>query len=144
MSAVFPLLSRYLTNYHAMEAYGGTRGIAQRILNLGTRWKWVAASRPGRFAPGVRDAGIRSIGGWVSSRAGLDAVRKKEKSRNCYISEITQRTTVKFSIQNIIWKLFDEFHSAFIGTMHPYILQDPQVVLHEFLKKWFIVSKIVT
>jgi len=29
-------------------------GISPRFLNLGTRWKWVAASRPGRFTPGKK------------------------------------------------------------------------------------------
>jgi hypothetical protein len=27
---------------HAMQAYGGRSGVAPLILNLGTRWKWVA------------------------------------------------------------------------------------------------------
>jgi hypothetical protein len=32
-----------------------------------------SASRPGRFAPGGRTAGIHWIGGWVNPRTGLDS-----------------------------------------------------------------------
>jgi len=38
-----------LTEHHAMKVYWGSRGIAPRILDLGTRWKSV--SRPGHFTP---------------------------------------------------------------------------------------------
>jgi hypothetical protein len=36
-----------------------------------------SASRPGRFNPGERAPGTHWIGGWVSPRAGLDAVQNK-------------------------------------------------------------------
>jgi hypothetical protein len=32
-------LSLFLTKHHAMKAYWGRRGIAPRILDLGTRWR---------------------------------------------------------------------------------------------------------
>jgi len=31
-----------------------SEGIAPRILNLGTRWRWVVSSLPGRFTPEER------------------------------------------------------------------------------------------
>ena len=31
---------------HALKAYGGRRGIAPLILNLGTRWRWVVSFTP--------------------------------------------------------------------------------------------------
>jgi hypothetical protein len=34
--AKFPL---YLTKHHTIKTYGGSGGIAPRILDLGTRWK---------------------------------------------------------------------------------------------------------
>jgi len=38
-----------LIKHQAMKTYGGV-GIAPRILNLGTRWRWLPLS-PGRFTP---------------------------------------------------------------------------------------------
>jgi hypothetical protein len=52
----------------------GSSGIAPRIIDLGIRWRWVVASRPGRFTPRERAPGTCWIGGWVGPRAGLDAV----------------------------------------------------------------------
>jgi hypothetical protein len=37
-----------------------------------------SASRPGRFTSGDRAPGTHWIGGWMGSRAGLDAVTKRE------------------------------------------------------------------
>jgi hypothetical protein len=41
-------LSLCLTKHHAMKTYYGSGGIASRILDLGTRWRWVVSftSRP--------------------------------------------------------------------------------------------------
>jgi hypothetical protein len=38
------------------------------ILDLGTRWRWVLASRPGRFTPGERASGTNWIGSWVRQK----------------------------------------------------------------------------
>jgi len=38
-------------NYHAMETYRGCGFTDLRILNLGTKQRWVISSRPGRFNP---------------------------------------------------------------------------------------------
>jgi len=43
-----------------------------------------SASRAGHFTPAVRVPGTHWIGGWVSRRAGLDAVAmRKKKSHHC-------------------------------------------------------------
>jgi hypothetical protein len=34
-----------------MKAYWGSGGVAPRILDLGSRWKWVVSFTPGRFIP---------------------------------------------------------------------------------------------
>jgi hypothetical protein len=39
-------LSLTLTTYHAMKMNWGSEGTAPRILNLGTRWKWVVSFAP--------------------------------------------------------------------------------------------------
>jgi hypothetical protein len=67
-----------------MKTYWGSIGIAPRILNLGIRWRWVVISLPGRFTLRERAPGIHWIGGWVSPRAGLDAVVKRKMSSPCW------------------------------------------------------------
>jgi hypothetical protein len=57
-----------------------------------------SASRPGRFTLGERVPGTHWIGGWVSPRAGIDAVAKREFSNPC--------REVLFSWQGVI-------HSAY-------------------------------
>jgi hypothetical protein len=55
----------------------GSGGIAPPFLTLkldGDEW---SASRPGRFTPGERAPGSDWIGGWVDSRADLEAVEKR-------------------------------------------------------------------
>jgi hypothetical protein len=47
------------------------------FFDLGTSWRWVVTSRPGRFAPVERRASsTHCIGGWVGPRAGLDDMEK--------------------------------------------------------------------
>jgi hypothetical protein len=54
-------------------------GIAPRILNLGTRWRWVVSLTPRPlYTPGERAPGTHWIGDLVSPRAGLDAVTKRK------------------------------------------------------------------
>jgi hypothetical protein len=45
-----------------VQWYMGSRGIAPRILDLGTRWE-LSASRPGRFTPRERAPGTHWTGG---------------------------------------------------------------------------------
>jgi len=54
-------------------------GIAPRILNVCTRWRWGSASRPGRFTSGERAPGTHRRGCWVGPRDGLNAVVKGKK-----------------------------------------------------------------
>jgi hypothetical protein len=56
----------------------GSGGIAPRILNLGTRWRWVVSS--GHLPPKKEPPSLptRSIGGWDCPRAGLDVVAKRK------------------------------------------------------------------
>jgi hypothetical protein len=61
-----------------MDTYWGSGGIAPRILDVGTRWRW-SASRPGRFTPRERDSGTHWIGGFVGPRAVLDTAVVKRK-----------------------------------------------------------------
>jgi hypothetical protein len=70
---VVPVL---LTEHHVMKAYWRSGGIAPRILNLVTRWRWVVSFTPRYFAPRERSPGTDWLGGWVGPRAGLDTVVK--------------------------------------------------------------------
>jgi hypothetical protein len=44
-------LSLCLTKYHAMKTYWGSGGIAPRILDLGTRWRWMVSFTPRPLYP---------------------------------------------------------------------------------------------
>jgi hypothetical protein len=48
------------------------------ILNLGIIWRWVVSFTPLPLYPRGKSPGVHLIRGWVGSRAGLDAVEKKE------------------------------------------------------------------
>jgi hypothetical protein len=66
-----------LTNHHAMEAYWGWMYSSTHSLTSaldGGEW---SASRPGRFIPRERPS-TRWIGGWVGTRAVLDAAVKRK------------------------------------------------------------------
>jgi hypothetical protein len=68
-----------LSEHHAMKTYWGSWGLTLRILDLGTRRRWVASfTRPGRFASKERAPGTYCVGGWVGLRAGLDTVVKRK------------------------------------------------------------------
>jgi len=61
-----------------MKTYWGRGSIAPRILDLGTRWRWLVRFTPGGFTPRGRAPGTHWIRGWVGPRAGLDAVVKRK------------------------------------------------------------------
>jgi hypothetical protein len=65
---------RFLTEHHAIKTYysGGTE---PRILDLGTRWRWVVSFTHWPLYPTERAAGTHWIGGWVGPRAVLDKTR---------------------------------------------------------------------
>jgi hypothetical protein len=66
-----------------MKAYWGSGNIAPRILDLGTRWRWVVSFTPGRFTPRERAPGTHRLGGCVGPRADVDAVAKRMETRVC-------------------------------------------------------------
>jgi hypothetical protein len=84
-----------------MKTYLGNRGITPRILDLGTRWRWVVSFTAGRFIPREKAPGTHWIGGWVGLRAVLDVVvnrkipspRRELNSRTPIIQPIAQRYT---------------------------------------------------
>jgi hypothetical protein len=61
-------LSLCLTKHHAMNTYWRSGGIAPRILNLSTRWRWMVSFMPVRFTPRERAPGTRWIWGWVEGK----------------------------------------------------------------------------
>jgi hypothetical protein len=64
----------FLTEHHAWR-HIGEWGVAPRILDLGTRWRWLVS-----FTPRERAPGTHWIGGCVGPRASLDAVVKRKFS----------------------------------------------------------------
>jgi hypothetical protein len=63
--------------------YMGEWCYSSTILDLSTRWRWVVSSKPQHFSPGeISPPSTHWRGGWVDSRAGLDA-REKRKIFPC-------------------------------------------------------------
>jgi hypothetical protein len=61
-----------------MKAYWGSGGIVPRILDLGSRWRWVISFTPRPLYPQGKSPGTHWIGGWVAPRAVLGAVVKRK------------------------------------------------------------------
>jgi hypothetical protein len=57
-------LSLCLTKHHTMKTSWKSGVINPRILDLGTSWRELSSSRPGRFTPRKRTPGTHWIGGW--------------------------------------------------------------------------------
>jgi hypothetical protein len=71
---MYPLFNEVTSNEDVL----GSGCIAPRILDLGTRWRWVVSFTPDRFTPGVRTPSIHRIGCWVAPRSSLYAVARKK------------------------------------------------------------------
>jgi len=56
----------------------GSGGIAPRIINLSTGWRWVVSLKPRPLYPLRKSPGTHWTGGWEGPRVGLDAVAKRE------------------------------------------------------------------
>jgi hypothetical protein len=69
-------LSLCLTKHHAMKTYWRNGGLAPRILDLGTRRRWVVTFTPRQHYPREADPGTNCIEGWVDNRAVLDTAGK--------------------------------------------------------------------
>jgi hypothetical protein len=54
----------------------GSGGVAPRILNFGTRWRWVVSFTYRPLYSRLKSPGIHWVEGWVGPRPGLDAVAK--------------------------------------------------------------------
>jgi hypothetical protein len=73
-------LTLCLTKHHAMKTYWGSGSIAPRILDLGTRWRWVVSFTTRPLYHRERAPGTHGIG-WVGSWVVLDAVVKRKIPR---------------------------------------------------------------
>jgi hypothetical protein len=79
-----------------MKTYWVNGGIATRILDLGTRWRWVVSFTPREGAPSTH-----WIGGWVSPSAVLNAAvkrkiprpRRESNPRTPIVQPVAQRYT---------------------------------------------------
>jgi hypothetical protein len=66
------------------EGILGGGGIALHILDLVTRWRWVVSFTPGPLYPQVKRPWYPLVRrGWVGTRAGLDAVVKRNIPSPC-------------------------------------------------------------
>jgi hypothetical protein len=75
------MLSLCLTKHYAKKTYCGSAGIAPRILDLGTRWRWVVSFTPRPLYPqGKSPYNLldRRLGGPLS-RSGRDGEEKNSQ-----------------------------------------------------------------
>jgi hypothetical protein len=61
-----------LLKHYAMTCWG-SGGIAPRIINLGTRWRWMVS-----LMPRLPYSGTHWIGDWMGPRSGLDLVTRRK------------------------------------------------------------------
>jgi len=73
----------HLIKHLTIKMYWGSGGIASGILNLDTRGKWVVSFTPQPLYPQGRVPGTHCAGGWVGTRAGLDAAGKRKSPSPC-------------------------------------------------------------
>jgi hypothetical protein len=85
------------------EGVLGSRGIAPRILDLGTRWRGVVSFTPDRFTPRERAPGTHLIGSWVGPRSRLDAIVKRKIPSPCQGIElpIIQPVAQRYTVANV-------------------------------------------
>jgi hypothetical protein len=84
-----------------MKTYCGSGGIAPRILDLCTKWRWVVRFTPRPLYPQGKSPGTHWIGGVVGPRAVLDTVvkrkipspRRESNSRIPIVQPVAQRYT---------------------------------------------------
>jgi len=74
-----------------MKVYWGTVRVAPRILNLGTRWKWVVRFTPRLLYPRVKDflLPIGSEPSWAP-----EPTWKRRRTKNSVTSHVGNRTPV--------------------------------------------------
>jgi hypothetical protein len=85
----------FLTEHHAMKVYWGSGGIAQRILDLDTRWRWVVSLTPRPLYPRERAPGTHWIGGWGGGPREKFPVTTE--TRTPIIQPVAQRYTTELS-----------------------------------------------
>jgi hypothetical protein len=85
--------------YYAMKRYWGSRGIAPRILDPGTKWRWVVRFTPRPLYPQGKSPRYPLDRRWVGPRTVLDAVakrkipspRRESNSRTPIVQSVAQR-----------------------------------------------------
>jgi hypothetical protein len=78
-----------LIEHHAMKAYWGSGGIAPRIFDLGTLWRWVVSFTTRPLYPREWSPGTHWIEDRVGARAGPDAVVKRKITRPSYATPLS-------------------------------------------------------
>jgi hypothetical protein len=93
----------FWTEHHVMKEYWGSGGIAPRILDLGTRWRWVVRFTPRPLYPQRKRPGYpldRRLGG-PQSRSGCGGEEKNSQPLSGFepsiIQPIAQRYTTELS-----------------------------------------------
>jgi len=75
------------------EDVRGIGDVVPCIPKLGTRWKLVIFTPLPILPPGKELPGFRWLGGWVGSRAGLDAVAKRKEILSLLLPGIEPRSS---------------------------------------------------
>jgi hypothetical protein len=98
-------LSLCLTKHHPMKTYWGSGGIAPRILDLGTRWRWVVSFTPRplysqwkspRYPLGRRLGGPSAVLDVVVKRQ-IPSLHRESNRRTAIVHPVAQRSTTELS-----------------------------------------------
>jgi hypothetical protein len=109
-----------LTEHHVMKAYWGSVGIVPCILDLGTRWRWVASFTSGPLYPQWKSPWYtfdRRLGG-PQSRSGRDGEEKDSQPLLGFEPPINQPVAQRFTSE--LTQIIDDTDYDFLLTGSTY------------------------
>jgi hypothetical protein len=111
----------FFTEHHFMKGYSGSGGIAPRILDLGTRLRWVVSFTPRSFYPQGKSpwyALDRRLGG-PQSRSGRDGEEKNSQPLRRLEPPIIQPISQRYTTELYIYKMCNKCLSLRLSPTPP-------------------------
>jgi hypothetical protein len=113
-----------------MKTFSGSEGMAQRILHLGTRWKWAVSFA--LFPQNEPPVTVRYEDGWAPEPV-LRRQRREKKSHHCHWNSVDPVLTV---LSLICLRGQKWLHSRLSCSEFPYCNSEVIVVHWVFLEGW--------